>query len=117
MQGTETVDPTAPSASEAGDGDPGSGAHIRPSQYVLVAVVLAIVTGVEVAISYAKSVNSNLVILALVALAAVKFFLVAAWYMHLRFDRPIFRGLFLLGLAMAMFVYLVVLLSFSVFTH
>jgi hypothetical protein len=35
--------------------------------------------------------------------------------MHLRFDNPIFRRLFITGMLLAMFVYLVVLLAFRVF--
>ena len=52
--------------------------HPAPRQYVLIAVVLVILTAVEVATSYLEGhVNSNLLIVALGIMAAVKFFLVA----------------------------------------
>ena len=90
--------------------------HPQPRQYVLIAVVLAVVTAIEVAISYLEDVDTDLLIVVLVALAAVKFFLVASWYMHLKFDQPMFRRLFVLGVTMAIVLYSVVLLTFSVFS-
>ena len=46
-------------------------------------------------------------------MAAVKFFLVAAWYMHMRMDAPFFRRIFIIGIVLATFVYGIVLLMFS----
>jgi cytochrome c oxidase subunit 4 len=101
---------------------PGSGhvvaaeehSHPGPRQYVLIAVVLVILTGVEVAASYLEgTVNSNLLIVALGVMAAVKFFLVAAWYMHMKQDSAVFRRLFLTGLILASLVYGVLMLFFS----
>jgi cytochrome c oxidase subunit IV len=88
--------------------------HPGPRQYVLIAVVLVILTGVEVATSYLEgSVNSNLLIVALGIMAAVKFFLVAAWYMHMKQDSPVFRRLFLMGMLLATAVYGIVMFAFS----
>jgi cytochrome c oxidase subunit 4 len=42
----------------------------------------------------------------------VKFGTVVLWFMHLRFDSRIFRRLFVAGLMLALFVYLVVLTTF-----
>ena len=76
--------------------------HPGPRQYVLIAVVLVILTAVEVATSYLEGhVNSNLLIVALGFMAAVKFFLVAAWYMHMKQDSAVFRRLFVSGLILA----------------
>src|SRR6478609_3230631 len=59
-------------------------AHPEPRQYVLIAVVLVVITGFEVATSYLEGdVNSTLLIVLLGVMAAVKFFLVVAWFMHL----------------------------------
>ena len=91
-------------------------AHPTPQQYVLIAVVLVIITAVEVAASYLEGdINDNLLILALGVMAAVKFFLVVAWYMHLRTDSKIFRRFFLLGLIAAPILYTVMMLMFHVF--
>jgi cytochrome c oxidase subunit IV len=91
-------------------------AHPEPRQYVLIAVVLVVITGFEVATSYLEGdVNSNLLIAALGVMAAVKFFLVVAWFMHLRTDSKIFRRFFLLGLIAAPILYTIVLLMFHTF--
>jgi cytochrome c oxidase subunit 4 len=97
---------------------PPAHAHPEPRQYVLIAVVLVVITGFEVATSYLEGdVNSNLIIVALGLMAALKFFLVVAWFMHLRTDSRILRRLFLLGLIAAPILYMVVLLILRVFAH
>jgi cytochrome c oxidase subunit IV len=89
-------------------------AHPEPRQYVLIAVVLVILTGIEVAVSYLEgSVNSNVLIAVLGLMAFTKFFLVAAWYMHMRMDNKLFRRLFLIGIVGASTVYGIVFLFFS----
>jgi cytochrome c oxidase subunit IV len=87
--------------------------HPTPRQYVLIAVVLVIVTGIEIATSYIDTVHTNLIIVALAVMAALKFFLVAAWYMHMKVDKPLFRRLFVIGMIGAGIVYGVLLLIFS----
>ena len=88
--------------------------HPDARQYVLIAVVLVILTGIEVATSYLEGhVNSNILIAALGLMAATKFFLVAAWFMHMKMDAPLFRRLFVIGIVGASCVYGVVLLAFS----
>jgi cytochrome c oxidase subunit 4 len=90
--------------------------HPTPRQYVLIAVVLVIITGFEVATSYLDGdVNSRLLVLVLFTMAAVKFFLVVAWYMHLRTDLRIFRRMFVGGLLLAGAVYLIMLTMLHVF--
>ena len=89
-------------------------AHPGPRQYVLIGVVLVILTAVEVATSYLEGhVNSNLLIVALAIMAAVKFFLVAAWYMHMKQDSPVFRRLFVTGIVLATIVYGILFFFFS----
>jgi caa(3)-type oxidase subunit IV len=87
--------------------------HPTPRQYVLIAVVLVVVTGVEIAVSYLNTGHTNLVIVALFLMAALKFALVCAWYMHMRTDQPFFRRVFVTGILLACFVYGIVLLVFS----
>ena len=85
-------------------------AHPDPYQYVIVAVVLAVITGVEIAVSYMEGdIPDGLIVVLLLSMMVVKFFLVASWFMHLRTDRPVFRRLFILGAIAAPCLYLVVL--------
>jgi caa(3)-type oxidase subunit IV len=87
--------------------------HPTPRQYVFIAVVLVVVTSVEIATSYLNTGHTNLIIVALFVMAALKFFLVCAWYMHMKTDQPLFRRAFIGGLCLAAFVYGIVMLVFS----
>ena len=101
--------PAAGSVEAAAD----HGHHPTPRQYVLIAVVLVVITGIEIATSYIDTGHTNLIILALFVMAAVKFFLVAAWYMHMKVDQPFFRRIFVVGMVGAGIVYGIVILVFS----
>ena len=92
--------------------EPELAAHPGPRQYVMVAIALAIATAIEVAWYYA-SVPHPLFVALLLFLSFIKFSLVVLWFMHLRFDSPIFRRLFATGLALALSVYLIVLVIFG----
>jgi cytochrome c oxidase subunit IV len=88
--------------------------HPGPRQYVLIAVVLVVLTALEVAASYMDdTVGPNYLILVLGVMAALKFFLVCAWYMHMKQDAPFFRRLFVVGMVGASIVYGIVMLVFS----
>src|SRR5713226_974295 len=89
--------------------EPGAHSHPTDGVYIVVALVLAVLTAIEVGLYYAKGGSLNTV--ALLALMAVKFVIVAGFFMHLRFDSPLFRRLFAMGLFMAVFVYTVVLFT------
>ena len=89
------------------------GHHPTPRQYVLIALVLVVLTAIEIAVSYIDTAHTNLVIIALFAMGAAKFFLVAGWYMHMRVDQPFFRRIFVIGLIGAGIVYGIVILVFS----
>lgn len=85
-------------------------AHPTPKQYVMIAAVLFVLTAIEVALFYVDvgAINTP----ALLILMALKFFLVVAFYMHLRYESGLLHRLFLAGLIGAGIVYLVVLLAF-----
>jgi cytochrome c oxidase subunit 4 len=91
--------------------------HPGPRQYVMVALVLAVLTGIEVALFYMEFVPQPVVIGSLMILMVLKFAIVALWFMHLRFDSRIFRRLFITGIILAISVFMIVLLTFGVFTR
>jgi caa(3)-type oxidase subunit IV len=78
-------------------------AEHAPSQmtYIKVAIFLAIVTLGEVLIYQWNTDLTWLYIAVLVVLAAIKFATVVAFFMHLRFDGPLPRYVFVFGLALA----------------
>ena len=90
-----------------------SGDHEHPGEptYVRVAVILAIVTVVEVAIYYISALRGILVPVLLV-LSIAKFVAVVGYFMHLKFDDRLFRWIFVAGLAISMSVVLALLAMF-----
>lgn len=101
-----------PPEPHAGAGEHG---HPKSAEYVQIAVVLAVVTAAEVALYYIENLSTSVVVPLLLIFAITKFILVALWYMHLKFDSRLFSGFFAAGIAMAVTVYMVVLLTFRVF--
>jgi cytochrome c oxidase subunit 4 len=90
--------------------------HPSPFQYVMIAVILCVITGLEVGTYYLpKDFPRALYVTILLILAITKFSTVVAWYMHLRTDRPIFRRFFIVGATGAVVLYLAVLTSLHVF--
>jgi caa(3)-type oxidase subunit IV len=85
--------------------------HPGPRKYVFIGVVLFIVTAIEVAIFYLE-IPDAVLITSLIVLSIVKFTMVVAWFMHLRFDSKLFRRLFATGLITAFLVFGVVLTIF-----
>jgi cytochrome c oxidase subunit 4 len=98
---------TAPTAHEGGH------AHPSDRNYVQIALILAVITGAEVGMSYAN-VSNGIYIPTLLVMMAVKFFIVVAWFMHLRFDHPLFRKLFVAGLVLAVAVFMAFLTAMQV---
>jgi cytochrome c oxidase subunit IV len=84
--------------------DPHLAEHPSPRKYVNIAIILSIVTALEVAVYYIEAVEDFLVPM-LAVMAFVKFVLVAAYFMHLRFDSRIFRRFFVTGLLLAFGVF------------
>jgi cytochrome c oxidase subunit IV len=86
--------------------------HEHPSnrKYVEIALILTAITLVEVAIYYVQWMHdSGALVPTLVVLSLVKFFTVIAFYMHLKFDDPLFRRIFLAGLFLSVAVITVVI--------
>jgi cytochrome c oxidase subunit 4 len=76
---------------------PGHDAHAHPTwkQYKWVALILTLITVVEVWIYYIPSyVASKLFVPSLLVMSAVKFAIVVLFYMHLKYDARLFRALF-----------------------
>jgi cytochrome c oxidase subunit 4 len=90
--------------------------HPTPREYVRIAILLAVVTAAEVAIVYTDLAHS-IVIPMLFFFAAVKFSMVVLWFMHLKFDSKTYARFFMTGIALALTLFMVVLISFRVFAR
>ena len=81
---------------------------------VMIALILAVMTAAEVALSYIE-LPGWFFTTALLALMVIKFVTVVSFFMHLRFDNKLFSWLFYTGLSLALFVYVVALTTFEFF--
>jgi cytochrome c oxidase subunit IV len=68
--------------------------------YVQIAMLLAVITGIEIVCVYLPFAKW-LLVTALVVLSAVKFLFVIFYFMHLRWDKPFCTILFFIGLVLA----------------
>ncbi len=91
--------------------DPHMADHPSPRKYVNVAIILALVTAVEVAIYYVTALGDVLVPILLV-LAVIKFVMVGMYFMHLKFDSHTFRRFFVTGIVLALAVFGIVMTLF-----
>ena len=90
--------------------------HEHPTwkQYKWVALILTVVTVIEVWIYYIPSfVASRLFVPALLIMSAFKFAVVVAYYMHLKYDHKLFRALFIGPLIIAILTLIVLMFLFG----
>ena len=88
--------------------------HPSPKEYIRIALILAFVTALEVAVYYID-LSRSMLVLTLFAFALIKFVLVVMWFMHLRFDSRTYSRFFVMGLAGAITLFLIMLMTFRVF--
>lgn len=92
--------------------------HEHPTwkQYKWVAIVLTLITVVEVWVYYTPFSKSTLFVPALlIIMSAVKFAIVVLFYMHLKYDHRLFKALFTGPLIIAISTLLALLLVFGKF--
>ena len=82
-------------------------------QYIVIALILAALTAIEVSTYYVDF--GPLFMPTLFVLMTVKFIVVASYFMHLKFDNKLFSYLFYTGLILAVLVYAGALSTFKFF--
>lgn len=94
--------------------------HDHPSdgQYWKVGLALAIITLLEIGTYFITDDPYShdlapLLIGSLLVMMVLKFITIGAYFMHLKFDSPIFKAAFIAGLGLAVVLYLGVLTTFS----
>jgi len=93
--------------------------HEHPTwkQYKWVALILTVITIVEVWVYYIPAfVATSLFVPSLLIMSAVKFAIVVMFYMHLKYDHKLFRALFTGPLLIAIVTLMVLLLLFGQIT-
>jgi cytochrome c oxidase subunit 4 len=85
-----------------------------PREYVRIGLILAALTAFEVWLSY-SGVRGGWLVFTLFSAAVLKFVLVVAYFMHLKYDDRRYARFFVMGLAGAATLYLIVLMASEVF--
>ena len=107
-----TITDDVPAEAPSGHG------HGLPSdaQYVKIALLLAFITVLEVGTYFIEEATTTLLGGILVPMKVVKFMIVAGYFMHLKYDNPIFRRIFLFGVCLAVVVFGIMLTTFGFFS-
>ena len=90
--------------------------HPSPAKYIQIATILTIITALEVAIYYVDFISKSGFITIFMVMSAVKFLIVAMFYMHLKFDHSLFTWLFVAGFILATGILITLGALFRVFT-
>ena len=92
----------------------GEGHEEHPSdlKYVKIALFLAAVTALEVG-TYFFDLETGHLILLLFPMMIIKFGTVILYFMHLKYDNPLFKRVFLFGLVLAVIVFSIMLTTFN----
>ena len=89
------------------------GAHQSTLFYVRIALILAVLTAIETSTYWIDFGGFNTALLLI--LMTIKFVMVVSFFMHLKFDNPLFSYLFYAGLLLAIGVYVAALATFKFF--
>ena len=87
--------------------------HPSWKTYVIIGAALTIITAIEVAIFYIPQLASVLVATLLI-LSGAKFVTVVLFYMHLKFDSPVFSRVFFAPLFLATLVVVALIVLFRI---
>ncbi len=92
--------------------------HEHPTwkEYKWVALILTLITVVEVWVYYTPFSKSALFVPALLIMSAVKFAIVVLFYMHLKYDHKLFKALFTGPLMIAMATLISLMFLFGKFS-
>ena len=86
--------------------------HLTPANYWRIALFLAVVTAIEVAITYIPGFDGPILVTSLLVLGVVKFLTVVAFFMHLKYEPFTMNFMFYFGLLGAIALFIAVLLAF-----
>lgn len=109
---TATVESTDTAHADTG-ADEHESHDVTDRQYIIIALLLAVLTAAEVIVSY-LDIGAWLVPTLLVMMS-IKFLTIVGYFMHLKFDSPIFKGVFYIGLGLAIVLYGIMLTTFHFF--
>jgi cytochrome c oxidase subunit 4 len=85
--------------------------HPTDRNYVIIAVILGVITAFEVGTYFLDNPSTTFLVASLFPMMIAKFAIVCGYFMHLRFDNPLFRRVFVFGLVLAVVIYVGIMLT------
>ena len=85
--------------------------HPTPKKYVQIAIVLGILTAIEIALYYTEDIVGVFTDPILIILAVGKFIIVVGWFMHLRFENKMVNRFFTGGMILALVLFALVMIE------
>ena len=85
--------------------------HPTPKRYVQIAIVLGILTAIEIALYYTEDIVGVFTDPILIILAVGKFIIVVGWFMHLRFENKMVNRFFTGGMILALILFAIVMIE------
>jgi cytochrome c oxidase subunit 4 len=107
-------DATQTAVEEHAEAEHGHDDHASDTLYIQIALGLAVLTGMEVAWPYIVD-DGPILMWPLLIVMAIKFVIIAAFFMHLKFDSKVLTRVFYSGLFLAVGVYVAALCTFQIF--
>jgi len=102
---------------ESSHSTPSAGAvqqeHASVPTYLRVAVVLAILTAIEIGALYVPGLPPHILVTLILIFGTLKFALVVAFFMHLRYDSKLLTALFVGPLLIALAIILAIMALFG----
>lgn len=102
---------TAATPAKSTHDEHGSLVHPSDRKYVIIALILAAITAVEIALYYVEDSFGDATAPLLIAGSLLKFFIVVAYFMHLKFDNPFLRRMFVSAIVLSLAIYIALLTS------
>ena len=92
--------------------------HPTDAKYIKIALFLGVVTALEVGTYFWEDLfghapSTTALIVTLFPMMIIKFVVVAMYFMHLKYDNPIFRRVFIFGMVLAIVVYAILTFAFE----
>jgi len=89
--------------------------HPTDAKYVKIALILGVITALEVATYFWEDASTTALVAVLFPMMIAKFAIVTGYFMHLKYDNPLFKRVFVFGLVLATAVYMIVFFAFNFF--
>ena len=96
--------------------------HPTDLKYVKIAILLGVITAAEVATYFWEDIfgsepSTAALLVVLMPMMVAKFAIVVGYFMHLKYDNPIFRRVFVFGLILAVVVYAIFAFTMEFFSE